>query len=108
MCVLLQENIGIVLWKHGKLAEAMELYQEVLRVRVATLGPEHPDVGNTYYNITCAHSLAGSISDALANFESAVSAGWPAGYSNRQHAESDPDLDNIRGHEQFQRILARI
>jgi tetratricopeptide (TPR) repeat protein len=104
MCVLLQENIGIVLMDQGKLAEAMELYQEVLRVRVATLGPEHPDVGNTYYNITCAHSLAGSISDALANFESAVS----AGYSNRQHADSDTDLDNIRGHEQFQRILARI
>ena len=44
----LQEDIGIVLKKQGKLAEAMELYQEVLRVRVATLGPEHPHVAATY------------------------------------------------------------
>ena len=36
-----------MLHKQGKLAEAMELYQEVLRVRVATLGPEHPDVADT-------------------------------------------------------------
>ena len=100
----LQNNIANLLDDMGKPEEAMELYQEVLRVRVATLGPEHPAVGETYYNITCAHSLAGSISDALANFESAVS----AGYSNRQHAYSNTDLDNIRGHEQFQRILARI
>ena len=43
-----QNNIAIVLWRQGKLAEAMELYQEVLRVRVATLGPEHLDVATTY------------------------------------------------------------
>ena len=48
MGVFLQENIGIVLKKQGKLAEAMELFREVLRVRVATLGPDHPRAAATY------------------------------------------------------------
>ena len=41
-------NIGNVFLKQGKLAEALQMYQEVLRVRVATLGPEHLDVASTY------------------------------------------------------------
>ena len=47
MRAFLQENIGIVLDDMGKPEEAMELHQEVLRVRVATLGPDHPDVADT-------------------------------------------------------------
>ena len=43
----LQNNIAAVLYEQRKLAEAMELYQEVLRVRVAALGPEHPHVAGT-------------------------------------------------------------
>ena len=43
----LQENIASVRADQGNLTEAMELYQEVLRVRVATLGPEHPVVADT-------------------------------------------------------------
>ena len=44
-----QNNIAVVLHKQGKLAEAMEMHEEVLRVRVATLGPEHLDVAKTYH-----------------------------------------------------------
>ena len=42
MSAFLQVKIANVLDDMGKPEEAMELYQEVLRVRVATLGPEHP------------------------------------------------------------------
>ena len=46
LCV--QSNIASVRRKQGKLAEALQMHQEVLRVRVATLGPEHLDVAKTY------------------------------------------------------------
>ena len=49
MCV--QSNIANVLDDMGKLEEALEMHQDVLRVRVATLGPEHPLVADTLYNI---------------------------------------------------------
>ena len=57
----LKNNIASVLYAQRKLAEAMKLYQEVLRVRVATLGPEHLDVAATYnkydlFFFICGHS----------------------------------------------------
>ena len=51
MHVYLQENIAAVLVEQGKLAEALEMLQEVLRVRVATLGPDHPLIAGTKWNI---------------------------------------------------------
>ena len=73
----------------------------------ASLGRNHPDVANVYYNIACAHSCAGSILDALANLDNAASAGLSKAIS-MSHIETDTDLDNIRQHEQFQQILGRI
>ena len=68
-----QNNIAVVLWKQGKLAEAMELYQEVLRVRVATLGPEHPDVAATYLNMGAACNEMGKYVEAIEYYSSALS-----------------------------------
>ena len=45
---LLQNNIGAVYHAQGKFPEALEVWEEALRVRVATLGPEHLDVAKTY------------------------------------------------------------
>ena len=42
-----QDNIAVVLWKQGKHAEALAMWENVLRVQVATLGPEHLDVAAT-------------------------------------------------------------
>ena len=68
MRAFLQENIGIVLDKQGKLAEAMELYQKVLQVRVATLGPEHPDVADSKYNIAVVKEAQGDLEEARTLF----------------------------------------
>ena len=46
--VLFQSNIAVVLGEQGKFAEALEMHQKVLSVRVETLGADHPQVALTY------------------------------------------------------------
>ena len=71
---------------------------------VWVLGPEHPDVADSHYNIACSQSLAGDIEQALASVEAA----FRAGFQDKDHIESDSDLDNIRDHERFRCLLAQL
>ena len=43
--------MAIVLKEQGKLDEAMARYEEALRIKKKSLGPEHASVGDTLYNM---------------------------------------------------------
>ena len=58
-------------------------------------------VADKYYNVACCHSLAGAEAEALAAFQKAADAGW----KQKRRAECDTDLDAIRHHNEFQRIM---
>ena len=109
-----QSSIAIIFSKQGKHTEALKLWKKELAIKEKVLGRDHPDtvavqkyIAKTYYNIACAHSCAGSILDALANLDSAASAGLSKAVP-MSHIESDTDLDNVRQHAQFQQILGRM
>ena len=56
------------------------------------------------YNLACAHALLNEKEDALAALERAVEAGW----WNAGHAESDPDLESLRGEVAYRDLLAAM
>jgi len=74
--------------------QAKELLQDML-----LLVPKH---AVTLYNLSCAESLLGNISQAIAALKSAIE---DAGYSNLDHMEKDPDLNNIRDVPEFQQLV---
>ena len=96
--------MAIVYYAQAKYPEALKLHEDVLAIRVAELGLEHPHVAAAHYNIACTHSLAGAIEQALASLEQAVQ----AGFRDKGHIESDSDLDNIRDHKQFEQVLRQM
>ncbi len=63
--------------------------------------PERPDV---WYNLACAQARAGSRKSALDALEKAVA----AGFDDREHMASDPDLESLRRTERFRRLLAGL
>jgi ketosteroid isomerase-like protein len=69
--------------------------------RAITVGGSGP---TDYYNLGCAHALAGHQSLALDNLEKAVA----AGFTDRQQYETDTDLDSLRNTERFQALLKRL
>ena len=54
-----------------------------------------------YYNLACAHALAGNADEALDNVERAIG----AGAKRREQYESDPDLASLRGLPRFKALM---
>lgn len=65
-------NLGLVLRRIGKLAEAREHYERALRIRENALGPEHPEVARTLAAITSLASNSGDFARARELGERAV------------------------------------
>ena len=61
----------------------------------------NPNEVAVLYNAACVYSKAGKIDRALDYFERLIEAGFP----NRDWIDSDSDLDPIRDHPRFQKIL---
>ena len=56
------------------------------------------------YNLACAHARTGSARAAL----DALSRAVDAGFRNRAHIESDPDLASLRKRKEYAHILERL
>jgi tetratricopeptide (TPR) repeat protein len=57
-----------------------------------------------YYNITCAYSMTQETEKALAYLEKSVNAGW----RDVKHMTQDSDLDPIRNHPKFKKLVAGL
>lgn len=69
--------------------------------RLLALAPDDPTV---YYNVACVFSLAEEIDEGVELFRKAVE----CGFAHPEWAEHDPDLDALRSHPEFRRILASL
>ena len=86
-------NYGNLLVELGRFDAAEEHY------RIATqLKPDHP---KPYYNLACLFSLEGRAEDALDYLRQALKRASDL----RREAAYDPDLENIRHLEEFQRLV---
>ena len=88
----------------GEHEKALEYYHKDLEITIKVHGQSHRSVAVSHYNIACACSIAGMISEALASLGKAVA----HGHTQKSEIESDSDFDSIRHHEQFQQILKRM
>ena len=68
-------SIGLALHEQSKNSAALVLYQEVLRVRVAVLGPEHPDVAKTKVGLDV---LSACVMCACSRCVCSASLHWPS------------------------------
>jgi len=87
---------GLRLLSEKKYKEAEDMFKEQ-----AVLQPENPV---PIYNIACAESLQGNISEALVYLNKAVD----LGYKELDHILKDEDLVNIRNTEGFNVVISRL
>ena len=58
-------NVALAYCQAGRTAEALELHEEILRLRREKLGPEHPSTLTSMHNLAIAYSNAGRTAEAL-------------------------------------------
>jgi predicted esterase len=85
-----------LLYKKREFKAAIDLYRRWLDAS--------PRDNASWYNLACAYALNDDKNGALDAFEGAVDAGW----TNGQHARTDPDLEPIRTDRRFTLALQRI
>jgi Tfp pilus assembly protein PilF len=61
-------NLGALHRHRGEVAEAERCYRRALSIKLALLGPEHPDVATTHHNLGVLHSGAANTEPARAAF----------------------------------------
>src|SRR5262249_54920737 len=91
----------------GRHAEALQLLDE-RRALQAKIGPDGPDM---LYNIACLHATIAKSSNhpkqgdvAIGLFRQALA----AGVKQLQLMKTDPELDALRGREDFKRLVADL
>lgn len=82
--------------REGRVTLAVELFERWTEAM--------PDDAVGWYNYACALSLAGSEEKALR----ALGHAFEAGYADSAFAAADPDLASLRGHQDFDSLLARM
>ena len=76
-----------------------EIEKGLVRIqRALALEPEEPGV---LYNAACGRALAGDADGALDCLEKCMKGGW----GDRDHIRNDHDLDSIREHPRFRRLM---
>ena len=73
----------------------------ILDERLKKIKPHDPIV---HYNLACSYSLLNEIDKALDTIQRAIK----LGYDNLRHLEIDPDLENLRRDNRFQKIIRQI
>ncbi len=90
------------LYSSGKIKEATLILEELLSIEEFQ-EMEQERIG-VLYNLACGYSLMGDTSKALTYLAEVID----AGYNNYDHLQKDGDLDNLRGTEQFKRLLHQV
>jgi len=85
-----------VLIRAGEKQEAVKWMEKSL-----TIDPDEPSV---YYNAACISALLGNIEDAINYFEFAIG----AGYVSKEWIDNDSDLDLVRDHPKFIKVLQML
>lgn len=91
-----QYDLGVVLAKmRTEDDRALEQFKRVVAL--------DKDYAHAYYGIACIFALKGRKKSALKNLEESLK----KGFRDKAHIEKDSDWDNLRGDEDFKRILTK-
>jgi adenylate cyclase len=63
-----------------------------------------PEDGGVRYNVACLYALEGETDKAITALEEAIA----VGFGNKAWIEHDPDLDSVRDHPRFKKLLQRL
>jgi Flp pilus assembly protein TadD len=69
--------------------------------RAVVIDPDEPSVT---YNVACVHAIVGRPDEALTLLEQVIA----RGFGRRGWVEHDPDLESLRDHPRFRRLLERL
>ncbi len=87
------ELLGGLYTSTGRIDDGLKMDRKLVRLR-----PDNPVV---HYNLACSLTLKRRLRDALNALTKAVE----LGYRDVKWMREDPDLENLRGHPAFQRLL---
>lgn len=79
--------------KRGQVDRAVELDRHLVKLL--------PEDALARYNLGCSLARAGCAKEAISSISRAIL----LGYDDLRHLESDPDLDSLRDHPDFQNLL---
>ena len=82
--------------RRGRYAEGLRMDERLSLLR--------PDDAGVQYNLACSYSLTRQIELAFEALHAAIE----LGYRDFKSLDKDPDLDNLRQHEAYKKIRAKI
>ena len=82
--------------RRGRVVEGLQVDE-----RLAQLRPEDPLV---HYNLACSYSMTGQFEQAVDSLERALN----LGYRDFKWLARDPDLENLRLHQLYRKIRAKL
>ncbi len=97
----LQQKLGAAWLRAGDRGAAVKHLERAVKSYSARRERGYEDPFTTYY-IACAHALLGEDEKALESLSEAIQR---LSALNRQRAAADPDLESLRGHPAFQKLL---
>lgn len=87
------ELLGGLYTKVGRIADGLKMDRRLVRLL--------PDNATAHYNLACSLALSKRRSDALRSLKRAVA----LGYSDGDWMSQDPDLEDLKEHPEFVRLL---
>ncbi|KAJ8453200.1 hypothetical protein Cgig2_008084 [Carnegiea gigantea] len=90
---------GLELYRSGKYEEAREKFESVLGSKPT---PEEASVAS--YNVACCYAKLNQVQAGLSALEDALE----AGYEDFKRIRTDPDLENLRTSDEFEKLLNRF
>jgi tetratricopeptide (TPR) repeat protein len=90
------EILGGLYTKQGRIAEGLKMDRKLVRLQ--------PDNATAHYNLACSLALIRRKAQALKTLERAIE----LGYDDREWMQQDPDLEGLRNHPSFQKLLAKL
>jgi tetratricopeptide (TPR) repeat protein len=88
--------LGDDLTRRGRYTDGLKVDERLARLR--------PEDALIYYNLACSYSLIQQYEAALAALDQAIN----LGYRDFKWMAQDPDLKNLREHEDYKRIRAKV
>ena len=90
------ELLGGLYTKQGRIADGLKMDRKLVRLR--------PDNATAHYNLACSLALSRRRTEALRSLEHAIT----LGYDDYDWMQQDPDLEGLKDHPAFQKLLAKL
>ena len=90
------ELLGGLYTKQGRIADGLKMDRKLVRLR--------PDNATAHYNLACSLALSRRRAEALRSLEHAIA----LGYDDYDWMQQDPDLEGLKDHPAFQKLLAKL